>query len=333
MKSNKGISLIVLVITIIVMIILAGAVVLTLNNSGIIDKAEHAVDITNKSSVKTYLEMIWAEEYSALYLDGKLTEENLIKNVEQRIENDKIDVSAYNIKISISGVEFIDEEAKFNHGGIIPKGGKYITNASIIENEDNGCNIYDYSAATTYTEGDEFPELKNGDKYVYGDFTYVYNGDTGINVAPDLGIYGVYTEADGWYVSYTSTNPNAGIILEKINNANVTCMVYTFFGNYKIETLTNIPSTIKYMEWAFGGATKLKSIPELPEDVEDMDEAFSGCTSLVGTITINAEPNSCDGCFTEVDMSKITLAGKASRETKLAMAETGLNADKVTIVD
>ena len=41
--KNKGISLITLVITIIIMIILAGAIILTLTNSGIFDKANDAV--------------------------------------------------------------------------------------------------------------------------------------------------------------------------------------------------------------------------------------------------------------------------------------------------
>jgi Tfp pilus assembly protein PilE len=42
-KEKQGISLIVLVITIIVMIILAASVVITLSNSGIIGKANEAV--------------------------------------------------------------------------------------------------------------------------------------------------------------------------------------------------------------------------------------------------------------------------------------------------
>ena len=48
MKKKQGISLIVLVITIIVMIILAASVVLTLSNSGIINKANEAVEKTKE---------------------------------------------------------------------------------------------------------------------------------------------------------------------------------------------------------------------------------------------------------------------------------------------
>ena len=45
MKKIKGISLIVTVITIIIMIIVAGAVILTLTNTNIIDQADNATKI------------------------------------------------------------------------------------------------------------------------------------------------------------------------------------------------------------------------------------------------------------------------------------------------
>ena len=55
MKRNKGISLIVLVITIIVMIILAGSIILSLSNNGIIGKANEAVDASNFKQFEQYL--------------------------------------------------------------------------------------------------------------------------------------------------------------------------------------------------------------------------------------------------------------------------------------
>lgn len=50
---KKGISLIVLVITIIVMIIIAGAIIISLSNSNVIDKADDAVSETNKKAAVT----------------------------------------------------------------------------------------------------------------------------------------------------------------------------------------------------------------------------------------------------------------------------------------
>lgn len=51
-KSKKGISLIVLVITIIFMIILAATIVISLNNANVIDSANKAVKDTNKNSLQ-----------------------------------------------------------------------------------------------------------------------------------------------------------------------------------------------------------------------------------------------------------------------------------------
>ena len=62
-QSKKGISLIVLVITIIVMIILATAVILTLNSDGIMNKANVAVDASDEASVKNLVSLAWSEAY------------------------------------------------------------------------------------------------------------------------------------------------------------------------------------------------------------------------------------------------------------------------------
>ena len=77
MQKKKGISLIVLVITIIVMIILAGSIIITLSNSGIITKANEAVDLNNEKQMEEYItsELILNGWYS-----GKpITEESLKK--------------------------------------------------------------------------------------------------------------------------------------------------------------------------------------------------------------------------------------------------------------
>lgn len=60
-----GISLIVLIITIIVMIILAGSVILSLSSTGIINKANDAVEKTSMKEVQQLASLKWAEEYMA----------------------------------------------------------------------------------------------------------------------------------------------------------------------------------------------------------------------------------------------------------------------------
>ena len=61
MQEKKGISLIVLVITIIVMVILAAAIVITISNTGIIDRAQEAKDVTEKKALEELANVAWAE--------------------------------------------------------------------------------------------------------------------------------------------------------------------------------------------------------------------------------------------------------------------------------
>ncbi len=84
--NKKGISLIVLVITIIVMIILAASVVITLSNSGIINKATTAVDVTNSKEVEQYAQLLWAEAY--MEGNGKWTAEELQEYIDDELSED-----------------------------------------------------------------------------------------------------------------------------------------------------------------------------------------------------------------------------------------------------
>lgn len=83
MKNKlKGISLIVLVITIIVMIIIATVIVVSLSNSNIINKANSAVDTTNIKSLQEAADMFYVE-YKSNKLEGSIGEyikEKIISN-------------------------------------------------------------------------------------------------------------------------------------------------------------------------------------------------------------------------------------------------------------
>ena len=57
LNNKKGISLIVLVITIIVMIVLAAAIILSLQSSGIIDKANEAKTASDVANAKQLVAM------------------------------------------------------------------------------------------------------------------------------------------------------------------------------------------------------------------------------------------------------------------------------------
>ena len=103
MKNKKGISLIVLVITIIVMVILAASVVLTLSNSGIINKANEAVEKTNIKEVEQLASIVWAEEFMAGKRGDTLKEAVL--------EKLKDYVNKYNFEVTDSGIKVTEKGA------------------------------------------------------------------------------------------------------------------------------------------------------------------------------------------------------------------------------
>jgi hypothetical protein len=96
---KRGISLIVLVITIIVMIILAATVVITLSNTGVINRASQAVDLTNEASVQDLAALIWADAY----MDNK-RDEALVTEVTTKLEEQGITDAKWNITVDNTGI-------------------------------------------------------------------------------------------------------------------------------------------------------------------------------------------------------------------------------------
>ncbi len=96
---KKGISLIVLVITIIVMIILAASVVITLSNTGVINKASQAVDLTNERQVQDLAALVWADEFMA-GKRGEMLKEAVLDKLEDYTTDYIITVTDSGISVS-----------------------------------------------------------------------------------------------------------------------------------------------------------------------------------------------------------------------------------------
>ncbi len=112
---KKGISLIVLVITIIVMIILAAAVIITLTNTGIIGRTNEAVDKTNLQQVKQLASMAWADAY----MDGTRKQADLEEAVLDALDKNKIDIDRFDIIVTDKGVDvqYKEDEPSLNEYG------------------------------------------------------------------------------------------------------------------------------------------------------------------------------------------------------------------------
>ena len=83
------------------MIILAVTVVISLNNTGIITKANNTVDKSNLQQVKSLASIAWADAY----VEGARTKAELEKAVLDALKENKVDTNKYEINVDENGVE------------------------------------------------------------------------------------------------------------------------------------------------------------------------------------------------------------------------------------
>ena len=126
MKNKKGISLIVLVITIIVMIVLASAVVVTLSNSKIIDRATDATETSNLKQVEQLANLAWSEAY----LDKAKTDAEFEGKVLDALDKNGVNTDDYIIEADRNGVT-VSLRPQLNEYGFYYKQLYYSENAGM----------------------------------------------------------------------------------------------------------------------------------------------------------------------------------------------------------
>lgn len=110
MQKKKGISLIVLIITIIVMIVLAGAIILSLSNNGIINKASDAVQKADNATLQEIATLGWTDAYANAIEKGvsqneQLLLEELENGVKAALTKNNLNPQDYGYIITKSGVK------------------------------------------------------------------------------------------------------------------------------------------------------------------------------------------------------------------------------------
>lgn len=130
---------------------------------------------------------------------------------------------------------------------------------------------YKSNSGTIYTEGMELPTLKKGDRYTFGDYTYVYK------------VSGFGPELDGWCVSLVSGNRKKETYaspLDYIRNEPVVKARQLFLDVTSLKYAPKMPETMIDMTQTFCGCTSLVYSPDIPDNVVYLSQAFHDCTSL-----------------------------------------------------
>ena len=112
-KTSNGITLIALVITIIVLLILAGVVIATLTgDNGILGKAKTAKTTNDEEKAKEQIKIAIMGSYGK---DGELNYDDLTKNLEQIGIKDLPNEASYPLEVTLEGViAEIDENGEVN---------------------------------------------------------------------------------------------------------------------------------------------------------------------------------------------------------------------------
>lgn len=103
LKQKRGITLIALIITIVILLILAGVVInMTLGNNGIIEKAQRTVDIYELQQKKEKLELALTE-LKLEKLENDLSEDDIKRKLSGNgifLEEDIAEIDEYKFKIN-----------------------------------------------------------------------------------------------------------------------------------------------------------------------------------------------------------------------------------------
>jgi len=272
MQKKKAISLIVLVITIIVMIVLAGAIILSLNNAGIINRSNEAVF---KQNVKNY------QSELSLYLGERLAENPKFNTSSLNVDA----TTTPNIKEVISSISDVDStEFKVKNGELLYSGKDetkkqwakemsiVIEGEEVTENPVLTQSEYETKYATEIATATEVGQVTDGSyslKQEYIDMGYGENPSSYKIAIPygvvDVNISGAFVVTD---IIFPSTVKSISC-LEHVNISELNLpyglekISQEAIQSYSIEKI-NIPDTVTSLEYSSIGGTSITSV-KLPK--------------------------------------------------------------------
>jgi type II secretory pathway pseudopilin PulG len=259
MRRKQGISLIVLVITIIVMIILAASVIISLSNSGIINKANDAVDKTNASEVQNLATLAWAEEF----MDGKRGD-SLKEAVLDALKDytDKYDVEVSDTGVSVN---------KKGEGAVVG-----IDWDAILADANANPNKYKHP---DQTESEDIGIGTDGKPVNMDYWNWLKDSiltDNKLALVTSISSNNI----PGYIGDYTADGQIIGKVPQYIKPANesefltVESMYATFNYCYELKIAPEIPDTVVDMERTFYGCGNLTTASKIPASVVNMNSTF-----------------------------------------------------------
>lgn len=263
MKKNKGITLIALVITIIILIILAGVSISVLfNQEGIITKAKKA-----------------KEDYANAQNEEAKTIGTLINSIDGNI-NEETGSTSSELKYW--------EYTTTNDGKIILS--KYIgTNPEVIVKEKYKVNDKQYSTvmkktnhsiAPTVVMDGPFINNENIEKVVFEDNITFESNSMNYVFSKCVKLKEVINIPNSIEYMVGTFEECSSLEVMPIIPGNVKYIGIIFYKCTALKEVTKIPSSVLDMHQAFDNCILLENPPEIPEKVVNMQSTFEGCKKL-----------------------------------------------------
>ncbi len=365
LKTKNGITLIALIVTIIVLLILAGVSIATLTgDNGILTRAQDAKNQTEEAEDIEKIRLAVSEAQIGENEYQELNQSNLQETIDNQFEGRDVVVSDNGDgTFTVSCLDTLKDY--IISGNNIEEGidwSEAMANAVAPESQDEERNE---GAIGIGTDGSPV-DMDNWD-YIILD-----NGTFGLNSIKDIsggsaswkaGYLGEYTEngeIEGTVPTYISIDE--GKTFQKVTEttmtfynckelkvmpelpSTITSTYYTFYECSNLEKVKSIPSNVTNMEGIFlvcsklselpaipNGVTNLTSafsqtaietMPEIPDSVRVMKNTFGSCTNLKNTTKLPENLETMGMCFHSCTSLKI--APKIpSKVTNMASAFMG----------
>ena len=308
-KQEKGITLIALVVTIVVLLILAGvSISLVLNNNGVISKAKDAKNSTEKGQAQDEVNL--AVNYLQIEdATSTLTQEERRKILEDELRkisaDSSVTISGDGFKIIHKKYEFFvdedlnvsDSEKEFNAS----EWDKKAAPEDIFIWKSDDPNNADYGVIIGYT--------KNVDNYTILRFP---SRCTKVTNDPNSDIYHD-TEDDATTIRRSNTNNILKVELpDTVKELGVSAFSGNeFYGSFNFSSLERIElskNISKIENYTFYDCKNLKYV-KMPDNITEIGmDAFSGCGALESITIPEGVKKIGNGCFENcTNLQKINL--------------------------
>ena len=291
--KNKGITLIALVVTIVVLLILAGVSISMLSGEdGIINQAQNASKETSEAENIEKIRLAISEAQIGEEGYQELNQNNLKEAIDNQF-NGRKDFVVSNNEDGTFTVSCLDTLKDYNITlNRVEKGidwNEAMANAVAPESQDEPRNK---GVIGIGTDG------KPVDMDLW-EYTILDDGTCGLNdensikdIGKNKGYLGEYLNGQiiGTIPQYISINNGKNYIP-------VTNMFATFCEVSELTTMPIIPSTVKILTNSFIRCSNLVELKEIPSGVEMVGSMFKGCTSITKSIEIPNGVKSMLGMF------------------------------------